>query len=81
MVADVQAFVCARKSRDYPHLTVENQVIADEDHLTLSPALITRGLKWAYAPVRQEGVNTFAQVDGRHQASAQTAALPAAPRH
>ena len=34
------------KARHYPGLQFESRVFADEDHLTLAPGLITRGLKW-----------------------------------
>ena len=53
MVADMQAFARKLASRHYPHLSVESHVIPDEDHLSVFPALITRGLKWAYPPVRR----------------------------
>ncbi len=46
MVADTQAFARALASRHYPGLRVRSDVIAAEDHLTVAPALITRGLIW-----------------------------------
>jgi predicted alpha/beta superfamily hydrolase len=47
MVGDVAAFGKALKSRRYPGLHLHTQVIADEDHLTVAPAVYTRGLVWA----------------------------------
>lgn len=50
MLRDLDALERVLKSRHYPSLQIESTVIADEDHLTVYPALITRGLKWALAP-------------------------------
>jgi predicted alpha/beta superfamily hydrolase len=47
MLRDMQQFERALKSRHYPQLSVQSQVIADENHLTVAPAIITRGLLWA----------------------------------
>jgi predicted alpha/beta superfamily hydrolase len=47
MVADTQAFARALASRHYPGLHLRTDVIADEDHLTVAPAIITRGLMWS----------------------------------
>ena len=46
MVADTQAFARVLASRRYPGLKVRSDVIAGEDHLTVAPALMTRGLIW-----------------------------------
>ena len=46
MVADMQAFGRALASRRYPGLRLHTDVIAGEDHLTVAPALMTRGLIW-----------------------------------
>ncbi len=46
MVADTQAFARTLASRRYPGLRLRSDVIAGEDHLTVAPALITRGLIW-----------------------------------
>jgi predicted alpha/beta superfamily hydrolase len=46
-VRDMRAFAAALKSRNYPNLKVHTAVIQDEDHLTVAPAVITRGLRWA----------------------------------
>jgi predicted alpha/beta superfamily hydrolase len=46
MVADLKQFESLLKSRRYPGLQIESRVFADEDHLTVAPGLITRGLKW-----------------------------------
>lgn len=47
MVRDVRAFKAALKSRNYPGLKVVADVVPEEDHLTVGPAVITRGLRWA----------------------------------
>lgn len=49
MVADTQAFARALGSRHYPGLALRTDIIAGEDHLTVAPALITRGLMWTLA--------------------------------
>jgi len=49
MVKDMKEFEAHLKSRRYPNLTVRSEVIQDEDHLTVFPALITRGLFWSFA--------------------------------
>jgi hypothetical protein len=46
MVADTRAFAHTLASRHYPGLQVRSEVIAGEDHLTVAPTLITRGLLW-----------------------------------
>ena len=46
MVGDLKQLEAALTSRKYPGLQMESRVFADEDHLTLAPGLITRGLKW-----------------------------------
>ncbi len=46
MVADTRDFARALASRRYPGLKLRADVIAGEDHLTVAPALITRGLMW-----------------------------------
>jgi predicted alpha/beta superfamily hydrolase len=46
-VRDVRAFKAALKSRNYPGLKLVADVIPEEDHLTVAPAVITRGLRWA----------------------------------
>jgi predicted alpha/beta superfamily hydrolase len=47
MVRDLKTFEARLRSRRYPNLRIESTVIADEDHLTVYPAAITRGLMWA----------------------------------
>lgn len=47
LVRDAQAFEKQLKSHRYPGLTVRSEVVADEDHLTVFPAIATRGLLWA----------------------------------
>jgi predicted alpha/beta superfamily hydrolase len=46
MVGDTRAFARALASRGYPGLQLRTDVVAGEDHLTVAPALITRGLMW-----------------------------------
>ena len=46
MVGDTQAFARALASRRYPGLKLRTDTIAGEDHLTVAPVLITRGLMW-----------------------------------
>jgi len=50
MVRDLRKFEAQLRSRRYPGLHVESEVIDDEDHLTVYPAAITRGLMWALPP-------------------------------
>lgn len=50
MVADARDFARALASRRYPSLRVRTEVVADENHLTVAPALITHGLEWTLAP-------------------------------
>ena len=47
MVRDLRKFEAQLRSRRYPGLHIESKVIDDEDHLTVYPAAITRGLMWA----------------------------------
>lgn len=46
MVGDMRALTALR-ARGYPGLTLEAQVLEDEDHLTAFPAVVTRGLMWS----------------------------------
>jgi predicted alpha/beta superfamily hydrolase len=46
MVGATQAFARALASHRYPGLKLRTEVVAGEDHLTVAPALITRGLLW-----------------------------------
>ena len=48
MVLDMKSFEKQMKARRYPGLTIRSEVIADEDHLTVAPAAMTRGLMWAF---------------------------------
>lgn len=50
MVRDLQALQHVLESRSYRNLQVQTTIIQDEDHLTVFPAMITRGLKWALPP-------------------------------
>lgn len=47
MVGQMQQFERKLQSRGYPGLSIDSQVIGDEDHLTVYPALISRGLLWS----------------------------------
>lgn len=47
MVKDTRAFARKLKSRRYPSLIIDKKVLRDEDHLTIYPSLISRGLLWA----------------------------------
>lgn len=47
MVGQMQQFERKLQSRGYPGLSIDSQVIGDEDHLTVYPALISRGLFWS----------------------------------
>jgi predicted alpha/beta superfamily hydrolase len=47
MIGDSRAFARLLKSRGYPGLYIDSQVIAEEDHLSVYPATISRGLVWA----------------------------------
>ncbi len=53
MVADAKAFAQMLASRHYAHLHLQSEVIADENHLTVAPALITRGLLWTLGNSRE----------------------------
>lgn len=48
MVRDMKRFEAQLKSRRYRGLSVQSEVIADEDHLTVAPSAMTRGLLWAF---------------------------------
>ena len=54
MVRDLQAMEHVLESRRYKSLEVTSMIIPDEDHLTVFPALITRGLKWALPPREED---------------------------
>ncbi len=47
LIRDMQSFERNMQSRRYPHLQIESRVIPDEDHLSVFPALVSRGLLWA----------------------------------
>jgi predicted alpha/beta superfamily hydrolase len=52
MVGDLKRFTAALTARRYPGLRVASTVLADEDHLSVAPLIMTRGLKWALPPQR-----------------------------
>ena len=47
MIGDLRAFEQALRSRSYPGLRLTTEIVGDEDHLTVFPSIITRGLLWA----------------------------------
>jgi predicted alpha/beta superfamily hydrolase len=47
MVADLKRFTSQLQSRRYKKLDLQSTVLPDEDHATVFPPLITRGLMWA----------------------------------
>lgn len=53
MIGDLQGFEAALKGRNYPGLKLKSEIIPDEDHLTVFPAIVTRGLRWALSTKRQ----------------------------
>ena len=50
MLRDNAQFAERLRSRGYPGLRLESLVIADEGHLSVYPAAITRGIAWALPP-------------------------------
>lgn len=47
MVGDLDRFVKQISARRYKGLDIQRAVLPDEDHATVFPALVTRGLMWA----------------------------------
>lgn len=47
MVGHMRRFERTLEARGYPRLSIDSQVIQDEDHLSVFPATISRGLLWA----------------------------------
>jgi uncharacterized protein len=47
MIGNAKRFVAVLKARRYPGLHIVMSTVPDEDHLTVFPAIITRGLLWA----------------------------------
>ncbi len=45
LVADSRAFAAVLRKRDYPGLTLEDEVLNDEDHVSVAPRGFTRALK------------------------------------
>ena len=52
MVGDLNRFVAQMRGRNYKGLDIESATLNDEDHATVFPALITRGLMWAFPTER-----------------------------
>lgn len=46
IVTGASAFAGALSSRRYPGLRLKSEIIAEENHLTVAPVLLTRGLLW-----------------------------------
>jgi predicted alpha/beta superfamily hydrolase len=44
LLADMKLFEKTLKSRNYPGLQIQSQIIADEDHLSVFPSMISRAL-------------------------------------
>jgi len=53
MIADFREFEQALRARSYPGLKLSTEIIPGEDHLTVFPAIVTRGLLWAL-PARRD---------------------------
>lgn len=47
LVGDIRRFEHRLESRGYQGLTVDSEVLPGEDHLTIYPTLVSRGLLWA----------------------------------
>lgn len=47
LVGSMRSFEAQLKRRKYPGLEIRSEVLAGEDHLTIFPTLISRGLLWA----------------------------------
>jgi hypothetical protein len=52
MVGDMRQFEKILKAHAYPGLHTTSRVLNDEDHLSVAPLIMTRGLKWALPPQR-----------------------------
>jgi predicted alpha/beta superfamily hydrolase len=52
MVGGLNRFKAALTARRYPGLRIQSTVLPDEDHLSVAPLIMTRGLKWALPPQR-----------------------------
>lgn len=48
MVADAERFVATLAGRGYPSLELSSVVLADEFHVTVVGAVLTRGLRWRF---------------------------------
>lgn len=53
MVRNAQAFERVLKSRHYPGLRIQSEVIGGEDHMTVFPAIVTHGLQAMLKPPRE----------------------------
>jgi hypothetical protein len=50
MVGDMRRFVAQLRSHQYRGLDVDSIVLDDEDHATVFPGVISRGIMWALPP-------------------------------
>lgn len=50
MTGDMARFEYQLRARRYPSLRLRSVVLPEEDHMSVYPALVTRGLRWALAP-------------------------------
>jgi predicted alpha/beta superfamily hydrolase len=51
LVRDLQQLAGLLESQHYPDLQLQTTVFANEDHMTVFPLAITRGLQWALPPL------------------------------
>ncbi|PYR73523.1 MAG: hypothetical protein DMF87_25645 [Acidobacteria bacterium] len=54
MVTDLQAFVEQLQQHRYSGLELETKIFEDENHLSVVPATVSRGLRFIYAPSERE---------------------------
>lgn len=47
MIGDNHRFVAELEARHFPHLRIDLRTVPGEDHLTVFPMIITRGILWA----------------------------------
>ena len=50
LVRDLQQFAGLLESQHYPDLQLQTTVFPNEDHMTVFPLAITRGLQWVLPP-------------------------------
>jgi uncharacterized protein len=52
LVRDLQQFASLLENQHYPDLQLQLTVFANEDHMTVFPLAVTRGLQWALPPLK-----------------------------